>query len=282
VRAVVADVPLADVSGRRTPPDRPGRPAMSVVGATVRAMSDCPDGSAVVELRQYTLRPGQREVLIELFDRELVDSQDAVGMRIIGQFRDLDDPDRFVWLRGFAAMDGRRAGLTRFYGGPVWAEHKAAANATMIDSDNVLLLRPVTRGGGFPALPARPAVGSPVPATLIAGTVFPLPSAGDEQEFLDFLHDHVDPLLEQPGRRSLTELRTEPAVNNFPALPVRSGEHVVVRFSAFDSPDDHASYQHRLRDLPLWREKVRPELDARLAGPPQRLRLRPTARSRLR
>ena len=58
----------------------------------------------VVELRQYTLRPGQRDVLIDLFDRELVESQEADGMAIVGQFRDLDDPDRFIWIRGFASM----------------------------------------------------------------------------------------------------------------------------------------------------------------------------------
>lgn len=52
----------------------------------------------VVELRRYTLHPGRRDVLIDLFDRELVESQEAVGMAVLGQFRDLDDPDRFVWL----------------------------------------------------------------------------------------------------------------------------------------------------------------------------------------
>jgi hypothetical protein len=35
---------------------------------------------SVFELRQYTLRPGQRDVLIELFDRELVETQEAVGI----------------------------------------------------------------------------------------------------------------------------------------------------------------------------------------------------------
>ena len=58
----------------------------------------------VIELRRYTLRPGQRDVLIELFDRELVESQEATGMRILGQFRDLGDPDQFVWVRSFPDM----------------------------------------------------------------------------------------------------------------------------------------------------------------------------------
>src|SRR5262245_46474960 len=96
----------------------------------------------VVELRQYTLHPGQRDVLIELFDREFVESQESQGMTVIGQFRDLDNPDRFVWLRGFRNMAERAEGLKAFYTGPVWKAHREAANATMIDSDNVLLLRP--------------------------------------------------------------------------------------------------------------------------------------------
>ena len=57
--------------------------------------------SNVVELRQYTLKSGQRDTLIALFEREFVESQEAVGIELIGTFRDLDDPDRFVWLRGF-------------------------------------------------------------------------------------------------------------------------------------------------------------------------------------
>jgi hypothetical protein len=55
---------------------------------------------SVFELRQYTLYPDQRDVLIELFDREFVETQEAVGMRVVGQFRDLDRADRFVWVRG--------------------------------------------------------------------------------------------------------------------------------------------------------------------------------------
>ena len=44
----------------------------------------------VFELRQYTLKPGQRDVLIELFDREFIETQEAAGMHVCGQFRDED------------------------------------------------------------------------------------------------------------------------------------------------------------------------------------------------
>src|SRR3712207_1439560 len=97
------------------------------------------DRTAVVELRRYSLHPGRREALIDLFDREFVETQEDVGMSVVGQFRDLDDPDRFVWLRGFPDMSTRAEALDAFYGGPVWAKYRDAANATMTGSDNVLL-----------------------------------------------------------------------------------------------------------------------------------------------
>src|SRR4029077_20100414 len=95
-----------------------------------------PDATAptVIELRQYTLHAGKRDVLIDLFDAEFIESQEALGLTVIGQFRDVDDPDRFVWLRGFRDMTIRAKGLKAFYGGPVWRDHREAANATMIDS----------------------------------------------------------------------------------------------------------------------------------------------------
>ena len=129
-------------------------------------MSSC---CPVVELRQYTLRHGQRDVLIELFDREFIESQEAVGMEVIGQFRDLDRPERFVWMRGFQDMQRRREALEAFYGGPVWKAHAAAANATMVDVDDVLLLRPVAPSTGFEPQPQRPGQGRDVAAANFAG-----------------------------------------------------------------------------------------------------------------
>src|SRR5256886_4658758 len=102
----------------------------------------------IVELRQYTLHPGKRDVLIDLFDREFVESQEALGMKIIGQFRDLDNPNRFVWLRGFRDMPSRAQALKDFYGGPGWEGHREAANPTTIDGDNVVLFHPATPTSG--------------------------------------------------------------------------------------------------------------------------------------
>src|SRR5260221_4099532 len=122
--------------------------------------------SPVVELRQYTLHPGQRDVLIELFERAFIEAQEAVGATVIGQFRDLEDPSRFVWLRGFPDMGKRLAALQAFYGGAGWEEKRAAANATLVDSHKEVLLHPPQPTSGiFPVsrnspLPAGPRVRS--------------------------------------------------------------------------------------------------------------------------
>src|SRR5205814_5254519 len=128
----------------------------------------------IVELRQYTLHPGKRDVLIDLFEREFIETQEAVGSKVIGQFRNVEDPDRFVWLRGFSDMTSRAKALQDFYGGPVWKAHREAANATMIDSDNVLLLRPARPTSGFSLENSnRPPVGSEeVPTSLVVATIY--------------------------------------------------------------------------------------------------------------
>lgn len=237
------------------------------------------DGCAVVELRQYTLHPGQRDSLIALFDREFVETQEACGMTLIGQFRDLDAPDRFVWLRGFADMATRAQALTAFYGGEVWSAHRAAANATMLDSDDVLLLRPAHSGGGLP-LGARTAFGvEAVPARLVVVTIVYLQAV--DPACVEAYRQAVVPELLEHGATPLAHYETEPAPNTFPALPVREGETVLVALAAFDDAAHHARWCARA-DRTGWSEGLPDALRQRLVRVPQTLRLAPTARSRLR
>ena len=239
--------------------------------------------SPVLELRQYTLHPGARETLIRLFEREFVESQEAVGARVIGTFRDLDDPDRFVWLRGFADMPSRAQALSAFYGGPVWKAHRDAANATMVDSDDVLLLRPAWPDAGFALQDARraplgaEAVGSELVAAQLCSFPAPVTPA-----FLEWFAHVVEPALHATGAPPVAAFVTEYAANTFPALPVREGEHVFAWFARFA---DHAAYARHVAALarsPAWRTTVMPELARRLVKPVETLRLAPTARSLLR
>lgn len=182
-------------------------------GPTLRSMN------VIVELRQYTLHPGARDTLIDLFEREFVTGQEAAGITVGGRFLDLDDPDRFVWVRSFPDMAARERALHAFYYGPIWRAHRDAANATMLDSDDVLLLR----GPGF----AAPDTAGPVVATIC----HPVDAA-----FADRFERDLRPGLTAAGTPPQAAHRTEHAENTFPALPVRTGEEVFLWFTAGEAP----------------------------------------------
>ena len=182
----------------------------------------------VLELRQYTTRSGERETLISIFDRYFVESQEAEGMTVIGQFRDRRRPDRFVWLRGFSDMESRHRALERFYGGPVWAEHRNEANATMLEFHDVLLLKPARPDLAFRLDPCdRPALGEELPAETVLAGIHSLSRPADPEVVSSF-----EKQLRASGVRMDGLFVTEPSPNTFTGLPVREGKNVLVWFGA--------------------------------------------------
>lgn len=230
----------------------------------------------IIELRRYRLRPGQRETLIDLFDAEFIVPQEAAGMRVIGQFRDLDDSESFTWFRGFPTMDARRQALADFYGGPVWQQHGPAANVTMVNSDNVLLLRPAYLGGGLPCLPRRSA-DSPAVIEVAVASLAP----GGETDFAAAFRAEAAPRLAALGAGLLGALVTEHSPNSFPRLPVREGESTFVWVAEFATSAAYDAHRARRAADPLWRDTIFPALDRRLWRPLEILRLSPTRGSAL-
>src|SRR5438132_1539253 len=266
LKFLMATVPFAAQVFRMEKPDAPPTETC------------CP----IVELRQYTLHPGKRDVLIDLFDREFVESQEEMGMKIIGQFRDLDNPNRFIWLRGFRDMPSRAQALKDFYGGPVWKAHREAANATMIDSDNVLLLHPATPTSGFSlGNKERPRVGaSEARSELIVATIYYFDAPVDAG-FVEFFEKTVKPAVIGSGATVLAYLVTEHSENTFPALPVREGENVFVWFARFNDAVVYERHIAALTQSPRWRDQISKELVRRLKREPEILKLSPTTRSLL-
>ncbi|RSM77008.1 NIPSNAP family protein [Kibdelosporangium aridum] len=149
----------------------------------------------IVELRQYTLKPGARDTLVDIFEKHFVHTQEVLGITLIGLFYDLDDPDRFVWLRGFEDMAKRKEALIAFYEqGEAWKTHGRAANATMLDSDDVLLLEPIGELPPAPAYGQYTAVVSPAPVDvadpvmrfkpLVAQNTYPRLPVREDQMFV--------------------------------------------------------------------------------------------------
>ncbi len=207
-------------------------PATSSATA-VRSRDQC----QVVELRRYALHPGRRDTLIDLFDREFVETQEAV-----------------------------------------WRQHARAANATMISSDNVLLLRPLSPLEHDPSRRAR--LGSTEGARgLLAVTILPLAHATAAQ-VPELFRELIEPALRDAGVSVVATYATEHSENTFPALPVREGEDFFIWMSLFEDEADHARSACALERSSVWRAASE-TLAAHLAGDEEVLRLHPTARSAL-
>ena len=251
----------------------------ALMTTTVERRCACP----LIELRQYTLQAGTRERFIALFEREFIESQEELGITVIGQYRDLDNPNHFVWLRGFPDMDSRAKDLAAFYlaPAPAWKAHREEANAMMIDSDDVLLLRAVRLQSEFAlAKSARAAPGSGKDAGgLLVATIYYLDAPADA-DFVGFFETRVHPALEANGAHVIAYYASETGANNFPRLPVREHEPVFVWFALYRDEHDHQRRSADLNNAARWRE-VAVDLRHRLKTLPQTLRLAPTPRSLL-
>lgn len=242
-----------------------------------RLVAQSGEGHPVVELRQYKIVPGARDRMITLFEREFVESQEALGMRLIGQFRDLDDPDRFTWIRAFPSMAARAVALNAFYFGPVWQAHRSEANPLLADNDNVLLLQSAAEAG-FP--PALRRAGGEAAAGMVVATIHYL-WKGAGEGFAAFFRDRLTPALMQAGMPPLAAFVPEAAPNNFPRLPVRQGEKLFVWFTRGVDQADYDRRRSALLALAAWPD-LAAELDDFEERSAQVLRLAPTPRSRLR
>lgn len=226
----------------------------------------------VVELRQYTLHPGARIALVQVFEDHFIEGQERVGIRVGGICVDENDPDRFVWFRGFTGLEQRVEALESFYDGPIWAEHGGVASRTMIDSDDVLLLQPT--------IPAHQAMEPSTSADSgrredrLHVSVYAYPP---DRELEDWLTTELHRLLEQQLAASVATWRSHPGPNGFPRLPVRA-DNAFVWAASFADADARQNALDRLQTSPEWAAEVAPRLQGRTAV--QDLALRPTSRSK--
>ena len=263
------------------------------------------DTSAVIELRQYTMKAGRRDEFAGFFDREFVETQEACGIRVLGQFRERGRPDYYVWLRGFESMAIRGEALPKFYTGPTWHALRDRANDMMVDSDDVLLLKPVSAQDGIPQIETRPrtddarAGGAQAGRDgrdervdrhdrddcddrgLVLATIYLLTAPVDDR-FRAHFDEHVAAAANRAGAASLARFETDDTPNNYPRLPLRAGEHAFVWFTTFADGAALHAYRDALARDAQWRETGAPALRRFLRADPLELVLEPTARSMFR
>ena len=95
---------------------------------------------ALIEMRTYWTKPGRRADFLRIFREKVMPAHEALGMRIIGPFLAVDDPEVFFWMRGFPDPAGREAMKSAFYAGPLWTEDLEKTLFPLLDRYEVVLV----------------------------------------------------------------------------------------------------------------------------------------------
>jgi len=93
----------------------------------------------IVEVRSYRTIPGKRDEFIKFFQTRGIPALRAHGMKVLGPLVDLENPNKFVWLRSFPSLEAREEMRNAFYGGDLWKNELEAIAMPMLESYDVIL-----------------------------------------------------------------------------------------------------------------------------------------------
>jgi hypothetical protein len=74
----------------------------------------------IIEMRTYKTKPGMRSRFLEIFRSKSVPAHAGIGMKILGPFLSVEDPDTFFFMRGFPDLSSREPMKAKFYEGELW------------------------------------------------------------------------------------------------------------------------------------------------------------------
>src|SRR5262245_48147797 len=93
----------------------------------------------IVEVRSYRIKPGRREEFIKFFETRSIPALRAHGMKVLGPLLDLENPNKFVWLRSFPSLEDRERMRNAFYEGELWKNELESIAMPMLESYDVIL-----------------------------------------------------------------------------------------------------------------------------------------------
>jgi hypothetical protein len=107
-----------------------------------RAGGSTPPGRnrVIVEMRTYKTKPGMRSRFVEIFLSKAVPAHDEIGMKVLGPFLSVDDPDTLFFMRGFPDMASRDPMKAQFYEGELWKRELEQVVMPMLEKYEVTLV----------------------------------------------------------------------------------------------------------------------------------------------
>jgi hypothetical protein len=230
-----------------------------------------------IEFRRYITKAGERKHFAEYFESYFPEAMEQTGAIAAGSFFERKNQNGFTWIRGFHTIESRAVDNAEFYYGPVWREHRTAVNDLLPDSDNVLLLRPLTPERGVTILPAVDPVLEPGGAHgVVVALIFALKP--NSVEAFAKQAESTFASYRAAGAREAGVLVTLDVNNNFPQLPIRTDGPYLVWLGILK--DDEILEKNF---TPLAESSIQVlSATALVRGTPELVVLDPTPRSRLR
>ncbi len=94
----------------------------------------------IIEMRTYKLKTGCRPKFLEIFRRESMPAHAEIGMKILGPFLSVEDPDTFFFMRAFPDLASREPMKAKFYEGELWKRELENVLMPMIEKYDVVLV----------------------------------------------------------------------------------------------------------------------------------------------
>jgi len=94
----------------------------------------------IIEMRTYKLKPGCRPQFLQIFRSKSIPAHEEIGMRILGPFLSIEDPDTFFFMRGFPDLPSREPMKAKFYERELWKRELENVLMPMIEKYEVVLV----------------------------------------------------------------------------------------------------------------------------------------------
>ena len=93
------------------------------------------------ELRQYRVKPGQRERWVQFIEEVIIPYQVSKGMVIVGSFVGQEEEDLYVWIRRFESEEERERLYEAVYETDYWKNEISPRVDEMLYRDKIIVTR---------------------------------------------------------------------------------------------------------------------------------------------
>ena len=94
----------------------------------------------IIEMRTYKTKSGKRSEFLTIFHSKSIPAHAEIGMKILGPFLSIEDPDTFFFMRGFPDLASRGPMKAKFYEGDMWKRELENILMPMLEKYEVVVV----------------------------------------------------------------------------------------------------------------------------------------------